>query len=184
MPKIVVDCDSLASRGRLFTDLLSPLLRSKKEGVATNRWPSGNSGFIIAAYHGQVSNSFNEARFSTSIKKFQGQYFEIWNPTDHRKLEKYFLYRAYLNIYADSKEYVCLHSDPEEDEDSPSGTKACYRRCPHVHVKIEHHSISKSHIAINHGYLNQIMMSPDDFFRAMKNGIELISDEILRIYEE
>lgn len=181
MPKIVIESDKLAERGRTFNKLLSPLLRSQKIGLASKTWPLEYGTYAITAYQGKVTLNFNEARFWTFLNHFQAQYFEIWMPLDSHKMDQWYLHRAYLNIYNNLTEYVCLHCDPEEQDDAV-GNKACYKQSPHIHIKIEHQPISKSHLAIAHGYLDRVYNSYDDFFIAIKNGVELISDEILKKY--
>jgi hypothetical protein len=183
MPRIVIESDKLANRGRSFNNLLGPLVKSSKQGLAYYRWSLGDGVYAITAYNGKLTLNFNEARFSTSVANFDGQYFEIWMPVDRRKMDQWYLNRAYLNIYNRTKEYVCLHCDPEDDKDDVK-TKACYKQSPHIHIKIEHQSISKSHIAIAHGFLDKVYSSYDDFFNSIRNGVELIRDEILNRYEE
>ena len=183
MPRIVINSDKLAERGRSFSGLLEPLLKARKVRLASERWPLNNGAYAITAYQGKLTLNFNEARFSTFLRNFDAQYFEIWIPVNPKKMDQWYLNRAYLNIYNKTREYVCLHCDPEESDDD-AGTKACYKQSPHIHIKIEHQSISKSHIAIAHGFLDRVYCSYNDFFIAMKNGVELISDEILRRYQE
>jgi hypothetical protein len=183
MPRIVIGSDKLAERGRSFNNLLGPLLRSRKVGLASKRWVLDHGTYAITAYQGKVTLNFNEARFKTFVDNFQAQYFEIWMPVNLRKMDQWFLNRAYLNIYYKSKEYVCLHCDPEEKDDD-AGNKACYKQSPHIHIKIEHQSISKSHIAIAHGFLDRVYNSDETLFTAIKHGVELISDEVLKRYEE
>jgi hypothetical protein len=136
----------------------------------------------IVAYQGKQTLNFNDARFDTFMEDFRAQYYEIWIPIDIRNMGEWYLKLAYLNIFRGVKEYVCLHCDPEENDSS--GTKSCYKQSPHLHLKIEHHGISKSHIALAHGYLDQIYTSEIGLFTAIKYGVELISDEILPRYEE
>lgn len=129
----------------------------------------------------ELSEYYESWRFNTFNDSFKAIYFEWWDAVDERKMDKWFLSRAYLNIYyfdktkREEKEFLCLHSDPEESNNDENK----YKRCPHLHIKIAGAPISKSHIAIGMHYISNIFSSQEEFFSNMSNTIELIRDEIL-----
>lgn len=182
MPKIKLTEKELSKRGPELNKLLGPLLRNPKEGGPAWSQKTGQ-GFQVAiiARDKVLTNNYESWRFATFHRDFKAVYYEIWLPLDIAKQDSWYLTKAYLNIFRidrtkhDDKEYVCLHIDPEESE----GENAKYKQSPHLHIKAADAPIPKAHIAIVNGFLEQILSSEKQLFKAMKLGIELIRVEIL-----
>jgi len=182
MPKIKLTEKELSKRGPELNKLLGPLLRNPKEGgPAWSRKTRQGFQVVIIARDKELTNNYESWRFATFHRDFKAVYYEIWLPLDVAKQDSWYLTKAYLNIFRidrtkrDEKEYVCLHIDPEESE----GVNAKYKQSPHLHIKAAEDPIPKAHIAIVNGFLEQILSSEKQLFRAMKLGIELIRVEIL-----
>jgi hypothetical protein len=178
MPRIVVDSEDLASRGREFSKLLKPIFKSTSSVIATKNFSIGNGRYAIAAFDHLEPPTFTDSRFFTFADEIYAQYYEIWIPIDQKKMDSWYLFHAYLNLFYRETEFLCLHSDPEEP-DQDRGTKACYKRSPHIHLKSNANLFSKSHFATCHGFLDRIFYSKEDFFKAYHNSIELLCDEVL-----
>jgi hypothetical protein len=183
MPKIKLVSDEVVRRGTKFNSILKPILRNPKSGGPhwSNK-PRQGSQITIIGYDKVLTPDFNNWRFATFHNNFRAVYFETWLPTDLKKLDIWYLTKAYLNIYLldrarqEEKEYICLHSDTESEGDSQS----YYKASPHLHIKMAEEPIPKAHIALANYHLAQILSSEKLFFQAMSWGIELICDEILK----
>ena len=186
MPRVRISDAKLAGRRQeFFNDFLRPILPPSQSRQGGHIWVArqptlGGGGIALAAHDGNRTLNYRDWRFPTYLQGFRAQYFEIWMPTDRRKPQQWYLQQAYLNIFQDIKEYLCLHSDPEE----PDAPKAHYKQGPHLHIKVKiEDPISKSHIALADGYINKALASEHDLFRAMRLGVGLIRDEILSRFE-
>jgi hypothetical protein len=179
MPKVTLPEEEFARRNRDYlTRILRPLLPASPHGQIGSDRQSQANGFIIAAYHGPRPQSYRDWRFPTFVSGFRANYFEHWKPRDPNTPAEWYLDKAYLHIYRQEADYIALHADPEE-VDTADG-RARYKRGPHIHIKIKPDDpISRSHIALAHKYIDNTLASNRDFFEAMREGIELISDEVL-----
>lgn len=179
MPRITKTDQEIYNRTSQIQEMLRPLFfRKEKSGPACAYRPGSNKTLIFAAHQEHPGEDFREWRFNLTCQGYLGGYYEIWQPTNYEKLDKYYLDRAYLTIYHFSDEYISLHCDPEEP-DGNSSKAYQYKRLPHLHLHRSEYPIPKSHIAIGYGFSEQILSSNENLFKAISNSIELICDEIL-----
>lgn len=185
MPQIKITESDLWSRGTDFSLLLAPLRKNLDGGPAwIYKTQQGLQVSLYACEKG-ASHSHEDLRFSTFNSNFYAAYYETWLPSDLRKPKYWYLEKAYLNIYQlnrskrTEREYLCLHSDPEETNyKNPD-----YKRCPHFHIKVAETPIPHAHLALSHGFIDHVMLSHDNIFHVFHQGIELICDEILSVVE-
>jgi hypothetical protein len=183
MPKVKIKQEDLYHRGSQLNTILGCLLSNPRQGGPASAIRTLQGKIVIVARDTEISTDIDRWRFATFQKDFRASYKEVWIPTDQIRQTEWFLQLAYLTIYnierstREEKEYICLHCDPNEPDSSDG--KSRYKRSPHLHIKPASQPIPKAHIALAHGYLEQILSSEGDLFRAIQQGVELIRDEIL-----
>jgi len=173
--RIVISEQALASRGQRFRNMLMPLLKSQRQGgPAWRRYQLNFKTVVIATSEIRRGENYNEWFFSTFWREYLGNYYEVWIRSDNTS---WYLEKAYLHIFRGEQSYFCLHCDPEAVDSQ--GIKACYKQSPHLHIKTPDSLIPKAHIALAHGYVNEILASEENLFKAMRLGVDLLCDEIL-----
>ncbi|MGO8735448.1 MAG: hypothetical protein ACLQVM_21935 [Terriglobia bacterium] len=123
----------------------------------------------------------------------RGSYQERWCPVDEKR-KRYYLERAYLHLYltthvdgeATEKEMVLLHCDPNE-ADEPKGwlglRHSRYKRGPHLHISTAQQPIPHSHFALNACDLESVLSSVESLTKAMREAVQMLEDQVLRLYE-
>lgn len=126
----------------------------------------------------ETGTDFTNWRFRLLPESTVGNYFEVWRNIGK---DKYFLDRAYFNIYAieDLKEfeYILLHCDACEPD---GGKRAIYKQSPHLHIKVSPDPIPKAHFALYCDRINIILKDVTSFNNALAASIEMLDLEILR----
>lgn len=177
MPLIQLDEKDIARRGLGISRLLRPLSRIPS-GPACARRGGSTGEIIICAHEGSIIKSnFADWRFATTTPGFWANYYEIWSPFDKAR-RRFCLEKAYLTIYKEDKEYICLHCDPNRTEVEKSG-KATYQKGPHLHVKCAETPIPKAHLALTGVYLDQTLADAANLTKALEWSIQMIRDEVL-----
>lgn len=196
MPQIQLLSQDLPSRGSEIQQILIPVAK-QKGGPAWGR-RVGSTEFIIGTHDGSPPTSdYRHWTFATFRRDFRAQYFERWLKFVEDNDEGWYLERAYLNIYRydvsrDGREYICLHTDPDcvpdksiEKRDPILYRKlvkqAPYKRLPHIHVVAAEQPLPHAHIALNVGFFDEVLDSVESLSRALKQGVQLLRDEVLEM---
>jgi hypothetical protein len=122
-----------------------------------------------------------------------GSYQERWCPVNEKR-KRYYLERAYLHLYlttqiegeAMEKELLLLHCDPNETDepvDWPGLRHSKYKRGPHLHISTAQQPIPHSHFALNACHLDSVLSSVESLTKAMEVAVQMLEDQVLRLYE-
>lgn len=183
MPSVELSEKNISLRGNEIQHLLRILSRVP-QGPAYRRI-GGSDTITFGVHEGAPSLSgFREWRFATSFRGFWANYYEVWTSM-HGEEKKYYLSKAYLTIYKKSgiqsmaeQEFICLHCDPNETDDSENGI-AIYKKGPHLHIKVAQEPIPKAHLALARGHLDSVLSNATTLTEAFEWCIQMIKDEIL-----
>ena len=149
----------------------------------------------IGVNQGKTSGYYRDWRVATNKTDIKVSYYEIWNYKNRKCLEDifgkrdprskegglYFLIKAYLHLYRVSSpgreedNFIFLHCDPQESGDSTSNK---YKIIPHLHIGGTSDPWKNAHIALCHGWQNEVLKSINDLDQAISNAIELIAEEL------
>jgi hypothetical protein len=125
--------------------------------------------------------NFTEWRFKTLCENIKGNYHEIW--INHGN-GNYFLYRSYFHLYKVSEsdkteaEYILLHCDASEPDDTPH---SIYKQSPHIHIEVAENPVPKMHFALYNGRVKETLKGIDSFNQALKESIEMINDQVMKL---
>ena len=180
MLRIQLGVHELRNRGEQVRQLLRPL--SKRPGGPAWSTKRGTAEFIVGTHEGSpLQSSHQDWRFSVFIPNFRAMYFERWlrSQEDHR--EFWYLNRAYLDIYqivgpTQENKFLCLHCDPNEPD---GASHVLYKRGPHLHINAASYPISSAHIALNAGFVAEILSSTDSLTEAMRIALVMLKEEVL-----
>jgi hypothetical protein len=195
MHPVKMSIEDLQSRGNDVRQMLIPIAAGKQGGPA---WQpcSGSSEFVIGVHDGSPSGSdYRSWTFATVRADMRAQYFERWLKFEERGRELWYLERAYLNIFKvdlasrELIEFLCLHCDPVATADetlketSPEKytkllKQAYYKKHPHLHVSTADAPFPHAHIALQVGYIDQILASVDSLSEAIRHAVQMIRDEV------
>lgn len=177
--------------------MLVPITAGKRSGGPAWQPRSGSSEFVIGMHDGSPAGSdHRDWTFATVRSDIRAQYFERWLKFEERGRERWYLERAYLHFYkVDSAsrnlvEFLCLHCDPdaaaeETLKDTAPDTyyrvvkQSFYKRHPHLHVIAADPPFPHAHLALQVGYLEQVLGSIDSLSTAINQAIQMIRDEVL-----
>lgn len=196
MPSIKISVQDLQSRGNDIRQMLVPITARQDGGPA---WQprSGSSEFVIGMHDGSPSGSDHRNwTFATVRADVRAQYFERWLKFEERGRERWYLERAYLHLSrvdAASRnliEFLCLHCDPdaapdEKLKDTAPETynrvakQSFYKKHPHLHVIAAEAPFPHAHLALQVGYLDQVLSSIDSLSEAINQAVQMIRDEVL-----
>ena len=176
MYNILLSPREISHRGQKISNILKPLSRipygpayNMKQGVGT---------IIIGTHDGAPSYSeYTSWRFATQSRGYYASYYEKWTSINEED-SQFCLERAYLTIYRNQEEFICLHCDPNEEDIDGQG-KVVYKKCPHLHIKRAEEPIPKAHISIAVGYITEVLASASSLTDTLKYGIQMIKDEIM-----
>jgi hypothetical protein len=181
-----IEVDSLSQRGEEICEMLRPL--TGKSRLAYDP-VSRRSEILIAVRSGpKLDLSPTEWRFTTFVRGVRGAYYERWVPVDQKR-KKYGLERAYLHLYRrdrdedSEREFLALHCDPNEPDDTGSQRHAVYKRGPHIHVTAAQQPLPHSHFALNRSHLSDVLASVANLSAAVQSGVVMIRDQVLDILE-
>ena len=175
--KAIIDLN--ASRGTQIISLLKGVA-NRGNKIAFNNRSIGGRAFVIAISDTtETGNEFASWRFKTYVNDFHAMYHEIWRPLQN---DEYFLERAYFHIYKtkqsklEEEEYILLHCDASEPDDSPHSR---YKQSPHLHIKSAEQPLPHAHFALNNCDLSNTLSSIDNLHVALENAIEMIDNQVL-----
>lgn len=181
MPVIQASLQDLARRGHEIQRLLRPI--SKVDTGPAYQHKASTTTFRIATHNGSPPTSDYRAwRFDTVVPGYQGNYFEIWQQLSEERRELWCLHKAYLTIHEivdrharAEKEFLCLHCDPNESDGQPH---ADYKKGPHLHISVAPEPLCRAHIALDGGYLTNILQSVESLTNALQWAIYMLRQEI------
>jgi len=180
MTKITILADKITSRHDKIRKLLRPLRPSNRDVGCNIKEGKDDGGRVVAAHDGGGISSTQKWIFRTFVADVWAEYYELWLPSGNSK--RLALQKAYLHLYRPDekrgslKEFVCVHCDPQEDENSPGGR---YKKGPHLHIRAADKPLPKSHFPLNLGHLNEILESVDALTMAMGDAVQVLADEVL-----
>lgn len=161
---------NLKKRALDIKSLLEPIGGSR---IAAHQIePTPNSITFGVLNGSKTTSASKDWIFKTRNEDLVGNYREKWN----RKENNYSLCFVYLTIHdkESKKEILALHCDPEE----PINSKYFKYKCgPHMHVAGTR--ISDAHIALNLSNHSEVISSYDSLTKALKDAIQMISDEMI-----
>jgi hypothetical protein len=180
IPRITQSINDLnAARGRQIISLLKGVA-NRGDKISFNNRSIGGRAFIIAVSDAaETGNEFTSWRFKTYVDHYHAMYHEIWIPL-HEDI--YFLERAYFHLYKTQKskleeeEYILLHCDVSEPDDSPH---AKYKQSPHLHIKSAEQPLPHAHFALNNCDLEFTLSSLENLNNALTNAIQMIDHQVL-----
>lgn len=177
MPVVQLSEEDIARRGSNISRLLRPLSRIPS-GPASERRGGSNGEIIIGVHEGSlIKSDFTDWRFATTTPGFWANYYEIWSLVNEKR-RQFCLEKAYLTIYKDDREFLCLHCDPNGTE-IKAAEKAIYQKGPHLHVKCAEKPIPKAHLALTGVHLDKTLSDAAALTNALKWSIQMIRDEVL-----
>lgn len=177
MENIRIKVRELGSRGNNIQRSLRRISRIRGGPAWYPR--SSSRDLIIATYDGtQPTSDYRQWRFSTFVPRFKAMYFERWMRTADNE-EYWYLDRAYLSIFHlfdrnDEREFICLHSDPNADDE-----KKMYKKGPHLHIIAAQDPLPHAHFALNLGHLEDVLTSIDTLSDAIDIALNMLKEEVL-----
>lgn len=177
MNTILLGIEDISRRGNEISKILRPLCRIPYGPAYELR--QGKAGRKIIATHegAPLRSDYTDWRFATQSPGYWASYYEMWTSIDEQ-YDEFCLDRAYLTIYRNQEEFICLHCDPNED-DNDDQKMVEYKRCPHLHIKRAEEPIPKAHIAISIGNIEEVLANADNITDILKCGIQMIKIEIM-----
>ncbi len=177
-----VDAQDLVGRGDEICGLVKPLVGRGR--IAFHRITSRRA-VVFGTFSGSLPDlPVDEWRFTTFVPSIRGAYRERWIPVDERG-RRYYLELAYLHLYEQlavgegERQFLALHCDPNEDDESPH---AKYKQGPHVHVVTAPQPLPHSHFALNLGDLPRVLSSLHDLQTAFSTAVLLLREQVLEVY--
>jgi hypothetical protein len=172
----------LIGRGDEICKLIKPLVGSRR--VAFHRFTSRRR-VVFGTFSGPTPDvPVDEWRFATFVPSIRGAYRELWTPSDD-SAKRYYLEQAYLHLYEQlsvvetERQFLALHSDPNE---SPKSPHAKYKQGPHVHVVTAPQPLPHSHFALNLGDLAGVLSSLDRLHTAFSTAVLMLKEQVLDVY--
>lgn len=171
----VQDYDDFYHRGSKVAKMLRPLCRNPHGPAYEVKQGIGNKK-IIATHEGSaVQSDFTGWRFATKSQGYWAGYYETWSSVDGAG-NKYELEKAYLTVYREHSEFLCLHCDPTEVGNQQ---RVEYKRAPHLHIECAESPIPKAHISVCIGNNAEVLADIDHLTHTFELGIEMIKLEIM-----
>lgn len=180
MDEITILASRITSRYDKIRRLLRPLRPTSRDVGCNLKKEMHDGGRVVAAHDGLTTSSGEKWFFRTFVGDVWADYTELWLPCQNAK--KLTLRKAYLHLHRPGdtkgslKEFICVHCDPQEDENSPGGR---YKKGPHLHIRAADQPLPKSHFPLNLGHLNQVLESVDALTTAMGDAVQVLADEVL-----
>ena len=178
--KICVEMSELVERRDALHKIAKHLV-SKPTSVYVNKHTEP-SEFVwyVAQARADLPSSYEKAKFRTTVDNLYASYFEQWKRFFEDRKEQWFLEKAYLHFYRvdqpdqEPPEYLLLHSDPNENREH-----AIYKRGPHLHIHAADAPWPRAHIALNIGYLDEMLRDASSLTAAFEAAVVMIRSEIL-----
>lgn len=182
-PRVIDTIDYLRSgRTQNLLDIFSKV-SYRNRSINIKELSIGGSiiyGIVDGATTGQ---NFRSWRFQTTADGIVAHYHEIWTTLGK---DKYFLDRSYFHLYtldeenSLEKEYVLLHCDASEPDDSPH---CSYKQSPHLHIEVAAHPIPKAHFALYNGRTIEVLKNTSSFNQALAESVEMLDSQVLKLHE-
>jgi len=180
--RIIESIDNLQKVRR--TDLLNifSTVAERKKNININSHSIGGSLIFGISDGREPGQNFTSWRFQTTSQNITANYHEIWNNFGKGR---YFLERSYFHLYTlveedfVEDEYILLHCDASEPDDTPHGI---YKQSPHLHIEVAKDPICKAHLALYNGRVNEVLKSRSSFNQALKDSVEMLNSQILQAH--
>ncbi|WP_146160611.1 hypothetical protein [Deinococcus arcticus] len=181
---IKIDYSDIPSRQGGIATLLEPIVGRAAMRIEQPR-NVGENTFVFAARDHDFDNNikFSDWRLSTKFDSIKLLYYELWKE-DPKSAGDYYLTQKYLHLYTslgtliESKEFLALHSDPDELETE------CYdyihKVGPHIHFKTAGYPVSKFHISLFLGRFAEVNQSVESLDLAFRHVLEMIEEQLQR----
>jgi hypothetical protein len=178
--RIIESISSLQqSRSSELLEIFSTIAYQKKR-INVNNTSVGRNIIYGIADGRENGRDFSAWRFKTISESIVANYSEVW--VNFQK-DRYFLERSYFHLYSISEdtfsesEYILLHSDASEPNDTPH---CLYKQGPHLHFEVAPPPIPRAHIALYNGRLDQILKNKANFDSALEQTIKMLDSQILK----
>ena len=174
--------ESLQARPKSIKQMLKSVVANQK--MQAKRVPAGNDKIIFCFTDskitdlGQFASENIHERFKTINAVFIASYFEIWDRKDRKN---FCLNKMYFHLYnveedRESKEYILLHTDPNDDDK----THGDYKRSPHLHIKnTSDDKIGHAHFSLNNTDYEKVMSSIEELDKCFTEHIKMLANQIL-----
>jgi hypothetical protein len=180
VPRIKVPISDLNGERLTYLRTLFSGIAKRGNNIVVNQKSIGGHSYILGISDSyETGSDYLEWRFKTTKENYFGLYYERWKPFES---DIYFLDRVYFHLTrydSDSrqeKEYLLLHCDASEPDDTPH---SLYKRSPHLHISVAEHPLPHSHIALNINSLPIIYKSLDSLQIAINDAITMIREEVI-----
>jgi hypothetical protein len=182
---------SVGKRCQKIKEILRPIAFDYQKLCVAPQGGKSARFIVVAKDHtSPQAGRYDEMRFRTIYTKdisVNAMYHEIWDKIDDKS---YYLDRAYLHFYIidktlpepAEKEFCLLHCDPNEPDDA---AHAKYKQSLHLHIECSDASWPhcdvwpRAHIALNNGYLGDVLKDINSLTNAMKEAILMLKEEVL-----
>ena len=192
--RVLISYKALRSRHKVVKPLLRPLALNYQT-LAVSPVGRSSTEYIVAAKDNSSKPNarYDEMRFRT-IGRLRAMYHERWYKTSQNNTEYFYLDRAYLHFYmveasvVEEREIALLHCDPNEPDDA---AHAKYKQSLHLHIECSDsscyphcHIWPHAHIALNAGYLCQVLKDIDSLTKAMEEAVLMLREEVLEPFSK
>lgn len=154
--------------------------RISRSSIVPVFFRSTSSAALIGLGKDLFGRDLRSVRLATRVESIFVNYYEVWLSQSGGR--EFNLEKAYLHLdrpYPDGtgdQEVLALHCDPIIPESDPS---FLYKRGPHLHISSKMHDISRAHIALCHGEVEDTCNNYEAFSNSLSSAIQMIDAELL-----
>lgn len=177
MTGIVVSVQKLERRRQVLQRIFRDISKSTNVKVF---FRPGATTIMIGLGPDNFGDQARRARLASRLQNIYLNYFEVW--TIQRGGREVLLERAYMHLdmpFPDGsgdEELLALHCDPTTPQYDPA---FAYKRGLHLHISSKKRDISKAHIALCHGLLEETCSDYEAFSNAVTAIVRMIDAELL-----
>ena len=179
--RVCLKMKELSKRGQAISRILKPIISSSNR-IQVHHTQRASDEFIwLALASGEnTQGDYTQKKFPIT-ETFQASYHERWQRNYSGREEYWYLERAYLHFYelnpetTDYDEYLLLHCDPNENREH-----ALYKQSPHLHIEFAPEPWPKAHIALNVGYLKEMLTDADALTNVFKDLVVMLKDQVIQ----
>jgi hypothetical protein len=145
---------------------------------------AGATTTVIGLGRDTFGDELRRARLASRLQNVFVNYFEVW--AIQRGGREFLLDKAYMHLdvpFLDGsgdEEVLALHCDPATPNNDPA---FAYKRGPHLHISSKKRDISKAHIALCHGHLEDACGDYEAFSKAIGAIVQMINVELLSKFD-
>ena len=170
----------LHDRGPLIWGLVKTLVRKPTDVFPIAKTQTEKLVWAVQKSYSNPQGSYKDWRFPTNVDGILANYFEEWTRDYEGGQEFWYLELAYLHLYRTdavnktAPEYILLHCEPNWNEEH-----AIYKQSPHIHIEDAPHPWPKAHIALNVGYLGQVLRDASSLTKALEVAVIMLKNQVL-----